>query len=87
MKRIFALVLSLVLLLSCLVLPAGAMFDPSPVYQVQAASAYIVNTDTNIVTMGVVTGVVTDAVTTGVAVTGVVATTGVTATGVATATG
>ena len=28
MKRIFALVLSLVFLLSCLVLPAGAMFDP-----------------------------------------------------------
>ena len=25
------------------------MFDPSPVYQVQAASAYIVNTDTNII--------------------------------------
>ena len=49
MKRIFALVLSLVFLLSCLVLPAGAMFDPSPVYQVQAASAYIVNTDTNII--------------------------------------
>ena len=43
MKRIFALVLSFVFLLSCLVLPAGAMFDPSPVYQVQAASAYIVN--------------------------------------------
>ena len=49
MKRIFALVLSLVFLLSCLVLPAGAMFDPSPVYQVQAASTYIVNTDTNII--------------------------------------
>ena len=49
MKRILALFLSLVFLLSCLVLPAGAMFDPSPVYQVQAASAYIVNTDTNII--------------------------------------
>ena len=49
MKRIFALVLSFVFLLSCLVLPAGAMFDPSPVYQMQAASAYIVNTDTNII--------------------------------------
>ena len=49
MKRIFALVLSFVLLLSCLLLPAGAMFDPSPEYQVQAASAYIVNTDTNII--------------------------------------
>ena len=46
MKRIFALILSFALLLSCLVLPAGAMFDPSPVYQVQAQSAYIVNTDT-----------------------------------------
>ena len=52
MKRIFALVLSLVFLLSCLVLPAAAMFDPSPVYQVQAASAYIVNTDTNIIVYG-----------------------------------
>ena len=49
MKRIFALILSFVLLLSCLVLPVGAMFDPSPVYQVQAQSAYIVNTDTNII--------------------------------------
>ena len=49
MKRIFALFLSFVLLFSCLVLPAGAMFDPTPVYQVQAQSAYIVNTDTNIV--------------------------------------
>ena len=36
MKRIFALILSFALLLSCLVLPAGAMFDPSPVYQVPA---------------------------------------------------
>lgn len=49
MKRIFALILSFALVLSCLLLPAGAMFDPSPVYQVQAASAYIVNTDTNII--------------------------------------
>ena len=49
MKRIYALILSFALLLSCLVLPAGAMFDPSPVYQVQAQSAYIVNTDTNII--------------------------------------
>ena len=42
MKRIFALVLSFAVLFSCLVLPAGAMFDPTPVYQVQAQSAYIV---------------------------------------------
>ena len=49
MKRIFALVLSFAVLFSCLVLPAGAMFDPIPVYQVQAQSAYIVNTDTNII--------------------------------------
>ena len=49
MKRIFALVLSFVLLLGCLVMPASAMFDPTPVYQVQAQSAYIVNTDTNII--------------------------------------
>ena len=41
MKRIFALVLSFAVLFSCLVLPAGAMFDPTPVYQVQAQSAYI----------------------------------------------
>ena len=46
MKRIFALFLSFAVLFSCLVLPAGAMFDPTPVYQVQAQSAYIVNTDT-----------------------------------------
>ena len=49
MKRIFALVLSFAVLFSCLLLPAGAMFDPTPVYQVQAQSAYIVNTDTNII--------------------------------------
>ncbi|MGN0706647.1 MAG: D-alanyl-D-alanine carboxypeptidase family protein [Faecalibacterium sp.] len=50
MKRIFALFLSLVLLLGCCVLPAGAVgFDPSPVYEVQASSAYVVNTDTNII--------------------------------------
>ena len=47
MKRIFALVLSFAVLFSCLLLPVGAMFDPTPVYQVQAQSAYIVNTDTN----------------------------------------
>ena len=49
MKRIFALILSFAVLFSCLVLPAGAMFDPTPVYQVQVKSAYIVNTDTNII--------------------------------------
>ncbi len=49
MKRIFALVLSFAVLFCCLVLPAGAMFDPTPTYQVQAQSAYIVNTDTNII--------------------------------------
>ena len=49
MKRIFALVLSFGILFCCLVLPAGAMFDPTPTYQVQAQSAYIVNTDTNII--------------------------------------
>lgn len=49
MKRIFALMLSFAVLLGC-VLPAGAVgFDPSPVYTVQAASAYVVNTDTNII--------------------------------------
>ena len=49
MKRIVTLLLSLVLLLSCLCAPAGAMFDPSLTYEVQAKSAYIVNTDTNII--------------------------------------
>ena len=49
MKRIFALFLSLAVLFSCLAVTAGAMFDPSPVYEVQAKSAYIVNTDTNII--------------------------------------
>ena len=49
MKRIFALFLSLAILFSCLAVTAGAMFDPSPVYEVQARSAYIVNTDTNII--------------------------------------
>ena len=38
MKRIFALFLSLAVLFSCLAVTAGAMFDPSPVYEVQAKS-------------------------------------------------
>ena len=49
MKRIFALFLSLAVLFSCLAVTAGAMFDPSTVYDVKAQSAYIVNTDTNII--------------------------------------
>ena len=49
MKRIVTLFLSLILLLSCLCAPASAMFDPSLFYEVQARSAYIVNTDTNII--------------------------------------
>ncbi len=49
MKRIFALFLSLAVLFSSLAVTAGAMFDPSTVYEVQAQSAYIVNTDTNII--------------------------------------
>ena len=49
MKRIFALLLSLAVLFSCLAVTAGAMFDPSTVYDVKARSAYIVNTDTNII--------------------------------------
>ena len=49
MKRIVTLFLSLILLLSCLCAPASAMFDPSLFYEVQAKSAYIVNTDTNII--------------------------------------
>ena len=49
MKRIVTLFLSLVLLLSCLCAPASALFDPSLFYEVQAKSAYIVNTDTNII--------------------------------------
>ena len=42
MKRIFALLLSLAVLFSCLAVTAGAMFDPSTVYDVKAQSAYIV---------------------------------------------
>ncbi len=49
MKRLFALIFTLTLTVACLAVPAGAIFDPSPVYEVQAASAYIVNTDTNII--------------------------------------
>ena len=49
MKRIVTLFLSLILLLSCLCAPASAMFDPSLFYEVQAKSAYIINTDTNII--------------------------------------
>ena len=49
MKRIFALVLSFAVLFSCLVLPAGAMFDPQPGLSGAGTSAYIVNTDTNII--------------------------------------
>ena len=49
MKRIVTLVLSLVLLLSCFCAPASALFDPSLSYEVQAKSAYIVNTDTKII--------------------------------------
>ncbi len=49
MKRIFAFFLSLAVLFSCLSITAGAIFDPSPVYTVKAQSAYIVNTDTNII--------------------------------------
>ena len=49
MKRIVTLFLSLVLLLSCLCAPASAMFDPSLFSEVQAKSANIVNTDTNII--------------------------------------
>ena len=50
MKRFIALLLSVAAALSCLVLPAGAIgYDPGTFYQVQASSAYIVNTDTNII--------------------------------------
>ena len=48
MKRI-ALFLSFAVLFSCLSVTASAMFDPSPVYDVKAQSAYVVNTDTNII--------------------------------------
>ena len=49
MKRICAFFLSLCVLFSGLTVTAGAIFDPSPVYDVKAQSAYIVNTDTNII--------------------------------------
>ena len=49
MNRLFTLFSALILTVSCFVMPASALFDPSPVYEVQAQSAYIVNTDTNII--------------------------------------
>ncbi len=49
MKRFSALLLTLALLAGCLAVPAGALFDPGTVYEVQAPSVYIVNTDTNII--------------------------------------
>ena len=49
MKRLFTLFFAVVLTVSCFVMPASAVFDPSSVYQVQASSTYIVNTDTNII--------------------------------------
>ena len=49
MKRIFALLLSLAVLFSCLAVTAGAMFAPSTAPAVKAQSAYIVNTATNII--------------------------------------
>lgn len=50
MKRIFALLLALAAAVSCFAASAGAVgYDPSAVYTVQAASAYVVNTDTNII--------------------------------------
>lgn len=50
MKRVFAFILALAVAFCCLMLPASAAgYDPSVVYEVQAGSAYIVNTDTNII--------------------------------------
>lgn len=51
MKRIFAIFLAFAVVLSCLTPSAAAAagYDPSVVYEVQASSAYIVNTDTNII--------------------------------------
>lgn len=49
MKRLLSFFLTLAVLAGCLLTPACALFDPSPVYSVQASSAYIVNADTNII--------------------------------------
>ena len=49
MKRLLSFILTLAVLAGCLLTPACARFDPSPVYSVQASSAYIVNADTNII--------------------------------------
>jgi D-alanyl-D-alanine carboxypeptidase (penicillin-binding protein 5/6) len=50
MKKIVSLLLSVVLICSCLAPLASAVgYDPSTVYEVQASSAYIVSTDTNII--------------------------------------
>jgi D-alanyl-D-alanine carboxypeptidase (penicillin-binding protein 5/6) len=49
-KRAVAFILAFVLAFSCLAVPVSAVgYDPSSVYEVQATSAYIVNTDTNII--------------------------------------
>ncbi len=49
MKRIVALFLSLVLLLSCLCVPASGPCSTPPLLSGAGQSAYIVNTDTNII--------------------------------------
>ena len=50
MKRFVAFLLALCTALSLLAVPAAAVgYDPSNSYVVQADSAYIVNTDTNII--------------------------------------
>ncbi len=50
MKKLLALFCTLAVTASLLAMPAAAVgYDPSAVYSVQAAAAYVVNTDTNVI--------------------------------------
>lgn len=50
MKKLLALFCTLAVTVSLLAMPAAAVgYDPSAVYSVQAAAAYVVNTDTNVI--------------------------------------
>ncbi len=50
MKKLLALFCTLAVTLTLLAVPAAAVgYDPSATYAVQAASAYVVNTDTNVI--------------------------------------
>ena len=49
MKRLIALLLTVLIAVACTAPAFAAGFDPSAYYEVQAESAYVVNTDTNVI--------------------------------------